>query len=123
MDDARDRTTHLLSEIRIEASVHVVVGRVGSSSSNSNSNNSNRSETEKSIKPLTLDTRTLNHLIQMETKEGVAMLFLQLPDTPIEGSSNDKIMLYVRNLREMTASLPPLALVKSARQRTTTTEL
>ena len=127
MDDARDRTTHLLSEIRIEASVHVVVGRVGSSSSsssnNSNSNSSNRSEREKSIKPLTLDTRTLNHLIQMETKEGVAMLFLQLPDTPIEGSSNDKIMLYVRNLREMTASLPPLALVKSARQRTTTTEL
>jgi len=145
MDDARDRTTHLLSEIRIEASVHVVVGRVGSSSSSSS-----RSEREKSIKPATttttnmiggevsssssssspsspppllLDTKTLNHLIQMETKEGVAMLFLQLPDTPIEGSTNDEIMLYVRNLREMTASLPPLALVKSARQRTTTTEL
>ena len=70
-----------------------------------------------------LDTTTLNSLIYNGTKEGVAMLFLQLPDCPVEGSTNDEIMLYVRNLKALTSKLPPLALVKSARQRTMTTEL
>lgn len=51
------------------------------------------------------------------------MLFLQLPDCPVEGSTNKEIMRYVRNLKDLTSGLPPLALVKSARQRTMTTEL
>tara|TARA_B100000795_G_scaffold263530_1_gene242851 strand:- start:754 stop:4137 length:3384 start_codon:yes stop_codon:yes gene_type:complete len=148
MDNARDRLVHLLNEIRIEgnlksvllfftviskiltfflflratfstfsinlncltASIHVVVGRVRAN---------NRSQSQ----PPMLDTTTLNQLMKMETTKGVAMLFLQLPDCPVEGSTNNEIMRYVRNLKDLTSGLPPLALVKSARQRTMTTEL
>jgi len=94
----------------LTASIHVVVGRVRAN---------NRSQSQ----PPMLDTTTLNQLMKMETTKGVAMLFLQLPDCPVEGSTNNEIMRYVRNLKDLTSGLPPLALVKSARQRTMTTEL
>ena len=118
MEDCKHRLTHLLNEIRIEADIHVEVGRVKSQNSSGNRSNSGSNGP-----PPMLDTTTLNSLIYNGTKEGVAMLFLQLPDCPVEGSTNDEIMLYVRNLKALTSKLPPLALVKSARQRTMTTEL
>ena len=109
MDNARDRCRFLLNEIRIDASIHVVVGRVQNTSTNG--------------PPPMLNTTTLNSLMKMETHDGVAMLFLQLPDCPVEGSTDDDIHLYVRNLKDLTSGLPPLALIKSARQGTMTTEL
>jgi potassium/chloride transporter 9 len=109
MDNARDRCRFLLNEIRIDASIHVVVGRVQNTSTNG--------------PPPMLNTTTLNSLMKMETHDGVAMLFLQLPDCPVEGSTDDEIHLYVRNLKDLTSGLPPLALIKSARQGTMTTEL
>lgn len=119
MDECKKRLMYLLNEIRIDASIHVEVGRVKSTTASAKTN---LSSTHKPPPPM-LDTKTLNKLIRVGTKEGVAMLFLQLPDCPVEGSTDDEISLYVKNLRELTEKLPPLALVKSARQRITTTEL
>ena len=75
-----------------------------------------------SLPPPTLGLNDLNVLMRQET-QGTAMLFLQLPDVPLENASTTEVGLYAQSVKKLTDGLPPLVLVKSARQRTMTTEL
>ena len=69
-----------------------------------------------------LGPNELNSLMLQETLD-TAMLFIQLPDVPLENASQMEVALYAQSVKTLTNGLPPLVLVKSARQRTMTTEL
>ena len=117
LNSCKERAENMLREIRIPAEVYVVSGtatpKPGSSRLDSNSGSS---------PPPSLSLKDLNDLIVQETKDA-AMLFLQLPDTPFENFSAQEAEAFASSVKTLTDNLPPLALVKSARQRTMTTEL
>ena len=128
-ETCRLRTEFMLREIRVPAEVYVVSGispapsiTLQAQRQSDGSGSIPRGLSVGSLPPPNLGLSDLNRLIKEETRN-TAMLFLQLPDVPLENASTMEVGMYARSVKKLTDGLPPLVLVKSARQRTMTTEL
>jgi hypothetical protein len=131
-ESCRLRTEFMLREIRVPAELYVVSGIAPAPSTPLQAQVQSLSDGSGSVRrglsvgsrppPPRLGLSDLNSLMKDETRNA-AMLFLQLPDVPLENASTMEVGMYARSVKKLTDGLPPLVLVKSARQRTMTTEL